>query len=538
MQPPVQPTDPPAPLRLPPGRAPAVAALLTTVALAMRASTLVDGPVDIDTLNFGLAAFRFDLTDHQPHPPGYPGYVLYLKLLHALLGRLDPVALATWGSLLAGVACVPAAWWASRSVSALQGDDEPQRDLVGIASAMLAATHAQLWYSSCDGQAHAAEALAAFLSVGGAAWARAVPSTARAVILATLVALSASLRPTVLLVSLPFVLWALWNRPRRTQALAAGAFALATLAWYAPLVWASGGWDLYTRTTQALVGDIFVANYSIVNLVRAPWRVVLNASVTLFSLLFAAIPAIAWRPGPWLLRTPWRVALAVPVLFYAAVYTAESGYLSGLGALFCLAPLTWRADGAARYRGRALLAALVGIAVFLLAPEFITVGSRHAQLFLPARAHMVETDRLHHAFERHVCVPARGTTVFLITDNANTNSIRAVPVQCPEVVGGWYMLHPVVKPSLDHWQVFYADGMDTLPTAIPYEMGPPARGTLRHPVRWVAVSPDATVPFHLAVRSMATCAPVPVAGSDAEFYPARCIPELRFGQNVLRVPTE
>src|SRR5882757_8262873 len=40
---------------------------------------------DLDSVNFGLALRRFDLSVHQPHPPGYYLYVLLGRLINGIV---------------------------------------------------------------------------------------------------------------------------------------------------------------------------------------------------------------------------------------------------------------------------------------------------------------------------------------------------------------------------------------------------------------------------------------------------------------------
>ncbi|HKE20414.1 MAG TPA: hypothetical protein VKB80_36315, partial [Kofleriaceae bacterium] len=56
----------------------AALAVLAWLALLLRWSIDSGGVLDVDVVNFGLAAERFDILDRQPQPPGYPGYVLFL----------------------------------------------------------------------------------------------------------------------------------------------------------------------------------------------------------------------------------------------------------------------------------------------------------------------------------------------------------------------------------------------------------------------------------------------------------------------------
>ncbi len=515
-------------------------ALLSALAFALRVAVSFDGPADVDTINFGLSAWRFDLLDHQPHPPGYPGYVIWLKLLHATLPRTAPIALAVWGSRITSALCTPAAWWAASSIARADGAPKRRADRLGLAAAALATAHPLLWYSGCDGQSHAAEALVTFALFGLGARVYARPSATRLAFLSFAVALSASLRPTVALVGLPLVAWIARPRPRREWILAAVAFAAGVVAWSAPLIKVSGGLALYQRVNRALVGDIFIANYSVLNLFTRPRNVVQNVVITAMSFAWAALPLPCWTRGRFALARPMGLAVVLATAFYASVYTAEAGYFSGVAALFCLAPVSWSEADDTRLRSRLVATLLACAALFRVGPTRVELpGLAGATLRAPTFAYLAQLDELHQRYREQVCAPIEGASALVITDNPNTTISRALPLRCPHVAVGWYMFRPPVNPRLDHWQIFYADRMDTLPTPVPFEAGPPAQGAVAFPVRWVIVAPDASTQFREVVRSMARCAPAPPPpDSDARFYAARCLPALTFGQNLLRVRAE
>lgn len=508
-----------------------VVLLLAAAGLALRAAVRIDGAPDVDTVNFGLSAWRFSLVDHQPHPPGYLGYVLYLKALHALLPSMEPITLALWGSRIASALTLPAAWWSVRTLASERGADPRDADSLGLAAAGLAAMHPLLWYSGCDGQSHSAEALATFALFGFGARVASRVTTARLALLTFAVAASASLRPTVVLPMLPLLLWLLRPRPWRARLIAAGAGLVGVLGWYVPLVWLSGGPALYARINRALIVDIFVANYSVTSIVAHPRAVLGNMGVALMSLALASIPLISHGTAAWKLRRPWAMGIALATLFYMCSYTAESGYFSGVAALCCLVPATWTATPAVR---RGVEAAVLGAAIFLLGPERVPLTAEGGAYPIPTVQRLRGVDSRLARFRRQVCDPLRGAPAIVLTDDTNTTLTRAVPLRCQNVAVGWYIYHPAINPRLDHWQVFYRDGMGTAPTPVPFEMGPPAMVTTRFPVEWVVVGADASTEFRDAIRSFSSCPPEPL-GTAATFYRARCVPMIHLGQNTLRI---
>ncbi|MBL8605563.1 MAG: DUF2723 domain-containing protein [Myxococcales bacterium] len=508
-------------------------ALATALALAARRATAVEAPVDVDTVNFGLSAFRFDLVSHQPHPPGYLGYVLFLKLLHALLGRLGPVEVAVLGSLLCGVLCVPLAWWAVGRVAALRGDAVGLRVGAGVSAALLAGAHPLLWYSSCDGQSHAAEALAVFALVGLAAELRRRSGVGWALAMGVAVGLAGALRPTVWLVAAPLGAWALGPATRRARAWALAGGALSTLGWYLPLVRWAGGFALYARVSRALVQDIFIANYSVLNLFRAPERVLGNVTMATLALALALLPLLAGRrfASPVMRR---GLALAgLSWAFYAAVYTAEAGYFSAVAALGCLAPLGWSTAGRREGLGVAA-AALVGIGVFLAGPAQRALGAA-GEVWLPTRATLVAREASAERLVEAVCRPLRGRAALVLTDAPETRLLRYLPLRCPGVTAAWLGFHPVVKPSLEQWQVFSPWSMRSFPSEVPYEIGEARAETLDAAVQWVVLAPSASAAMRDALLRQARCPARRPGGTPALFWSSACLPEIRLSPSALRL---
>lgn len=297
----------------------AALAALGWLALLLRWTIDAGGVVDVDVVNFGLAALRFDVLDHQPHPPGYPGYVLYLDLLHAVAPGLGPVELAKWGARLCGLLTVPAAYWACREL--LHGEDAVGRPLVAAA---LAAVHPVLWYYGADGQAHGAEALVTLCLLALTARTRRRRTTARLVLVVAAFGLAGSLRPTIAALGSPLLVWLFWRRPPRDWLLAVAVGIAAVAAWAAPTIALSGGWDLYRRAGRALVGEIFVSHFSLFGShARAP-LVAGNIVKTLWWSALALLPVLAACPyGGRAWRRVWLGLVALAVLFYALVYAAE-----------------------------------------------------------------------------------------------------------------------------------------------------------------------------------------------------------------------
>ena len=504
---------------------------LTVAAWSLRAALAVEGALDVDAINLGLGAFRFAPLEWQPHPPGYPGYVLLLKAIHLVAPGLDPLQVARAGSLLCGAATVPAVFWTARVLA------RNRQGLAPLAAAGLAAVNPVLWYSGADGQSHAAEGLATVLLFGLVALAQRRRGWPLLLLCSGAYFLAGSVRPNIVPLCAPMLVWLLWRRPwsQRLAALAVGG--VVTAAWVAPLVHASGGWELYLRASSALYGQ-FAASYSVWGQRFSLEYFAVNANRLVWGVLFAAPPLAAWAGGaraPW--RTPWALVLGAQVLFYLVVYIAEPGYLAGVAGLCCLAPAAWSGQ---RRRLPAVRAAVVaaGCAGFvLLGPAEVPRVGLPGQEPAPTLRQVSLIGAAHRAYRRLVRQAAAGRSALLVSDNMVLTYSRGLPLVLPEVQVGVVLSRSRLNPGLDGWLLFSEAGLDTLPTSLPLEPGPATVGKLRGPVELVVVGPGASAALQAAVRAEARCGPEVRSGRPGllDTYPARCLPLLRLGGNTLHV---
>jgi len=507
----------------------AALALLAWLALLVRQAIDAGGVLDVDVLNFGLAAGRFDILDGQPHPPGYPGYVLFLKLVHAIAPALGPIDIAKWGARLCGMATVPAAYWACRELLA----SEP--DAIGrpLAAAALAVVAPVLWYYGADGQSHGAEALVTLCLFAAVLRARRRPSTARLLLVVAGFGLAGSLRPTIPALCSPLLVWLFWRRPARDWALAVAVGLAAVAAWAIPTIALSGGWDLYRRASGALIGDLFISHFSLFgSRARAP-LVAANIVNTLWWSAVALIPACAWSPGGqafW--RRAWLAVVALNIAFYALVYAAEAGYLAAVAALACLVPATWPARAGAALRIRIALVVLA-CPVFMLAGPATAPVPDHPDADLPTLAHALEVQAGQAIYQAAVCGAAGGRPAVLLTDNPSNTTTRGIPLRCRNVAVALYVGSMSFDPArtIDAWMIFFSDGIEAVPTGIPLEPGPPAHVQLPAPVDLVILAPDATDGFARMALGPSTCAPDvyvdPGSGLALRAVAARCLPTVR-----------
>lgn len=523
----------------------AVVALLTALALVLRLALDIHGMLDTDAINFGLAALSFDLLQHQPQPPGYPGYVLLLKGIHVLAPSLSPIEIAKWGSRICGVATVPAVFWAAGKVRADSRaglEDRGPLPVRRLFAAAFAAVTPVLWYYGSDGQAHAAEALVTVLLFGAVADARARRdlSRRRVLLVAAVFGLAGSVRPTVVALGFPLLVWLLWRRPLLEWLLVFLVGLATTAMWFVPVVELTGGWELYRRVSDALF-RVFYDSYSVFGARTTGGTLLANAGAALWAFLFCMVPlvALAWprRMPTWGLAA-MAVAL-VNLLFYALVYIAESGYLAGVAGLACLAPLTWPRPVPRAVGLRGALGLIGAVAVTLFAPSSVPLPVSGHPWLAPTLSHTVDVEGMQRAYHRVVCGATDGQPSLVITDNPTTTHTRALTLSCPNVVVGLYLHRNPLQPRWDNWLIFDGQRMQVLPPPVPLEPGPPATRTLMRPVARVVVAPDSSQRLKNAVRSVATC-PVQThrtAGVrvTVELFPARCVPVLRLGSNRLRV---
>jgi hypothetical protein len=511
-----------------------VLGLLCWVDLLLMMALHVDGGADIDSINFGLSAIRFDLLQQQPHPPGYPGYVMWLKLIHLLVPGLAPLEIAEWGSRLCGLLSIPASYWACR-----QFLDEPKGVSRPLLAATLAALHPMLVKYGSDGQSHAAEALCTFLLFGATAVVVHRSTLARRLLLVVLFALAGAVRPNIPLLFSPMLLWVFWRRPRNDWLLAFFVGSLAVLLWAVPLVVLSGGWTIYRRATAALLADFYGATDSVFG-ARATWKtVVANVNVVFASSAIAAIPLLAWSKG----RAAWRRTLwatvALNVLFYAVFYCAETGYLIAVAALSCLAPASWPPTLGRLLRSRIALAVALCPVFLFLAPASVPLVI-HSRIDLPTFSQAVARDSFQRAFRRLICEAADGKSSLVFSNDPRMGAHRGVPLQCPNVLFASALSRLEFTPKLDNLIIAGARGMVALPTGIPMEAGPPVEYVVPMPVERVLLAPDATADFVDEISRQALCprmveAERALSDDRVLVWPARCFPRLQIGKNVVRL---
>jgi hypothetical protein len=269
-----------------------LAAAFLVAHLLLLATTLED----IDSVNFALGVRDFDVALHQPHPPGYPVYIALGKLSHRVavaLGTrpevLDARSLAVWSALFGALA----AWALVALFRTLEG--EATRACL---AALVTVTCPLVWMtgsrpmSDVPGFALAAlaQALLALAFVRGRDGGRGGASDAEAARLLAAGALVAAIgigaRSQVAWLTVPLLLLVMADRLFRRAGggvLAATVlFAAGVLAWFVPMVAASGGPAGYLTALGMQAGEDF-AGVPMLWVQRTPRRLLLGLTHTFVS---------------------------------------------------------------------------------------------------------------------------------------------------------------------------------------------------------------------------------------------------------------
>jgi hypothetical protein len=343
---------------------------------------------DIDSVNFALGVRDYDVAAHRPHPPGYPVFIAMGRLGAAVFRSAEPTVdaargLALWGALLGALAAWP--------LFSLLKTMEDRTD-VALAATVLVMACPLYWFnasrpmSDVPGLAFAlvAQALLATALVRQRAAAGEAAATSRAVSLADLEAsgrplvlgalaagLAIGVRSQTMWLTLPLLLLVLVDRTGRG---AAGAwlgspmtFTIGALAWFVPMLVASGGPSRYLAALSAQGGEDFAGvdmlwrnptprrlAFGLLDTFVEPW-----ASIPLAAVVIGAAVA----GGLVMLVRTRRVAFvlaaaAVPYTFFHLVFQETfttryalpiipvTAYLAARG-LAALGPLALRAGTAA-----------------------------------------------------------------------------------------------------------------------------------------------------------------------------------------------
>jgi hypothetical protein len=207
--------------------------------LALHLPFLPPSLEDLDSINFALGIRDFDVARHQPHPPGYPVFMVAAKLVHGVVGS-ELLSLAILSVTCGALAVIAMA----AMMTAMDG-----RMTAAVAATLLAASTPLYWVT-------ASRPLSDMPGLAAALGVQALVLSARGdralFVAAALAGLAAGVRSQVVWLTLPVLVLAAARLPGsgrwRRAAVAAAAYAGGALAWFLPLVLASGGPVEYLRT--------------------------------------------------------------------------------------------------------------------------------------------------------------------------------------------------------------------------------------------------------------------------------------------------
>lgn len=188
---------------------------------------------DLDSVNFALGMKRFDPGVHQPHPPGYFLYIGLGRLLNTVFHDAN-LALVVL-SVLASCGAVIVIY-------------EMTLDWFGPMAARFASVLFLLsplaWFHGVVALTYIVEAFFSGL-LGYLCW-RVYCGSQRSVLPASVIlGLSAGVRPSSLLFLAPLFVFALRKVPSKERYKGLTALALTLVAWFVPMIWASGGLSAY-----------------------------------------------------------------------------------------------------------------------------------------------------------------------------------------------------------------------------------------------------------------------------------------------------
>lgn len=335
------------------------------------------GLYDLDSLGFALGVEHFAPRVYQPHPPGYFLYECLGKLFHLVIPDVN-LALVTL-SIVASCGAVALIYQLALEWFGMQA---------ARFAALIFLFSPLAWFHGTVALTYILEAFFSAL-IGWMCW-RIERGRYGFVLLASVVlGISAGVRPSSLAFLVPLFLYSLRRSGWKRLAMASGALLLVLLAWFIPMIVASGGLEQY-----------FGALFSLWKMVPSRNTVFNSSPATSIARAFAILFILSLCFGSALLATVWRWSASAPaepekrrftliwvgpaVLFFTFIFLKfiNSGYL-----LILMAPLSvWLGGWAAgwyercrwpRYWKISLVVAstVTNCIIFLWAPLYCSYNS-------------------------------------------------------------------------------------------------------------------------------------------------------------------
>jgi hypothetical protein len=195
---------------------------------------------DVDSVNFALGIGRFDPTVHQPHPPGYFLYICLARLANTVFhdpnASLVAISIAASCGAAAVIYMLALNWFGPKAAT-----------FAGLIFLFSPIT----WFHGTVALIYIVEAFLSALA-GYLCWGVYCGRRSFAIPAAVVLGLGAGIRPSFLLFLGPLFLFSLWKVPRKQAAAGIASLLLALLAWFIPMVEASGGLRMYVSSFVAL----------------------------------------------------------------------------------------------------------------------------------------------------------------------------------------------------------------------------------------------------------------------------------------------
>ncbi|CAN5617991.1 hypothetical protein BH24CHL1_BH24CHL1_05690 [soil metagenome] len=225
--------------------APIISGLIFLGFLMLRLPFRSHYPANWDAVQLALGTQAFDLHHHQPHPPGYIGFIGLGWLMNHITG--DPNTSLTILSMVAG-SLAPALLYLFALRFMSRG--------YALVTAALFGLSPLVWYYSEVALTYAAEAAAGIAFLAFAHRGLKQVSTRDLIVAAVLLSVLGSLRQSAMLFLIPVWLYAAWQFPWRVRIGSAAVLGVTSLLWVVPLLWLSGGPNIYMEESRALANVI------------------------------------------------------------------------------------------------------------------------------------------------------------------------------------------------------------------------------------------------------------------------------------------
>jgi Protein O-mannosyl-transferase TMEM260-like len=298
---------------------------------------------DLDSLGFALGVEHFDPRVYQPHPPGYFLYVCLGKLFHLLTADVNLALI-----LLSIVASCAAAALIYRMADEWFGVQAARfAGLIFVFSPLA-------WFHGIVALTYIVEAFFSAL-VGYLCWKIESGSGRSALPVGIVLGIAAGVRPSSLVLLAPLFLFSLRNAGWKKAVSAISGLFLVLLAWFLPMISASGGYRNYFGALFSL-WRMVPSRDTVFN--SNPATSVARALTIAFILVLCfgtALLAVLWRSlrsiPPDVQKRRFTLVWIGPALcFFTFIFLkfVNSGYL-----LLLLAPLSiWLGAWAAAWYGQ------------------------------------------------------------------------------------------------------------------------------------------------------------------------------------------